>query len=122
MKYTAEGLQKPGKRRMRKKSVYLRFFRTISGACTKRQAIRVWPHSEIFTGRRPVNACWELPKPAGLRDKLSQSPGASACCCGPELTLLGLIPPVRMAEQIVDISLDRHGLPHLPLGLPILGI
>ena len=25
----------------------------------------------------------ELPKPAGLRDKLSQSPGASACCLRP---------------------------------------
>lgn len=41
------------------------------------QAIRVWPHSEIFTGRRPVKMLvGELPKPAVLRDKLSQSPGA----------------------------------------------
>ena len=42
-----------------------------------RQAIRVWPHSEIFAGRRPAKMLvGELPKPAGLRDKLSQSPGA----------------------------------------------
>lgn len=52
---------------------------------TKRQAIRVWPHSEIFAGRRPAKMLvGELPKPAELRDKLSQSPGAmrllSAAC------------------------------------------
>ena len=55
----------------------------------------------------------DLPKPAGLRDKLSQSPGASACWMRPGLTLLGLIfPPVRMAEQIINVCLDRNGLPH----------
>ena len=38
---------------------------------TKRQAIRVWPHSEIFAGRRPAKMLvGELPKPAELRDKL----------------------------------------------------
>ena len=90
----------------------------------KRQAIRVWPHSEIFTGRRPVKMLvGELPKPAGLRDKLSQSPGASACWMRPGLTLLGLIfPPVRMAEQIINVCLDRNGLPHIRLGFAVLGI
>ena len=44
------------------------------------QAIRVWPHSEIFTGRRPVKMLvGELPKPAGLLDTLSRSP----CCLRP---------------------------------------
>ena len=48
------------------------------------QAIRVWPHSEIFTGRRPVKMLvGELPKPAELLDKVSRSPGASACCRRP---------------------------------------
>ena len=48
------------------------------------QAIRVWPHSEIFTGRRPVKMLvGELPKPAELLDTLSRSPGASACCWWP---------------------------------------
>ena len=43
--------------------------------------------------------------------------------CVPELSLLGLIfPPVRMAEQVIDICLDRHGLPHIRLGLAVLGI
>ena len=101
-------------------SVFLRHFR----ACTKRQAIRVWPHSEIFAGRRPAKMLvGELPKPAGLRDKLSQSPGASACWMRPGLTLLGLIfPPVRMAEQIINVCLDRNGLPHIRLGFAVLGI
>ena len=35
------------------------------------QAIRVWPHSEIFTGRRPVKMLvGEFPKPAELLDTL----------------------------------------------------
>lgn len=39
------------------------FFCAIFGACTKRQAIRVWPHSEIFAGRRArKNACWGAPQ------------------------------------------------------------
>ena len=43
------------------------------------QAIPVWPHSEIFTGQRPVKMLvGELPKPAELLDTLSRSPGASA--------------------------------------------
>ena len=108
---------------MRKKAC-TSVFCAIFGACTKRQAIRVWPHSEIFTGLRPVKMLvGELPKPAGLRDKLSQSLGASACWMRPGLTLLGLIfPPVRMAEQIINVCLDRNGLPHIRLGFAVLGI
>ena len=65
----------------------------------------------------------ELPKPAGLRDKVSQSPGAYAYCLRPGLPLRGLIfPPVRVAEQMVNVRLDRHGLPHIRLGLAVLGI
>ena len=41
------------------------------------QAIRVCPHSKFLLGRRPAKMLvGELPKPAVLRDKLSQSPGA----------------------------------------------
>ena len=61
------------------------FFHAMLRRCAFWQAIRVWPHSEIFAGRRPAKMLvGELPKPAGLRDKLSQSPGAmrllSAAC------------------------------------------
>ena len=70
---------------MRKEKHAPPFFRAISGACTFWQAIRVWPHSEIFAGRRPAKMLvGELPKPAAHRDKLSQSSGAmrllSAAC------------------------------------------
>ena len=58
----------------------------------------------------------ELPKPAGLLDTLSRSP----IVCGPAaLSLLGLIPLVRMSEQMVDVPLDGHGLPHIRLGLAV---
>ncbi len=41
------------------------------------QAIRVWPHSEIFTGRRPVKMLvGELPKPAELLDTLVCPPSS----------------------------------------------
>ena len=41
----------------------------------------------------------------------------------PGLTLLGLIfPPVRMAEQIINVCLDRHGLPHIRISFAVLGI
>ena len=40
--------------------------------------------------------------------------------CGPELSLLGLIfTPARCAEQVVDVGLDCHGLPHILLGLAV---
>ena len=39
------------------------------------------------------------------------------------LSLLFLIfALVRQAEQMIDIRLDRHGLPHFLLGRPVLGI
>ena len=59
---------------MRKEKRVPPFFRAISGACAFRQAIRVWPHSEIFTGRRPVKMLvGELPKPAQTRRTSGQS-------------------------------------------------
>ena len=40
----------------------------------------------------------------------------------PALPLLGLVPLVRVAEQTVDVPLDRHSLPHIRLGLAVLRI
>ena len=38
-------------------------FRGLFGGAAKWQAIRVWPHSEIFAGRRArKNACWGAPQ------------------------------------------------------------
>ena len=77
--------KKPEKRRSSKRAFVFLVFRGLFGGAAKWQAIRVWPHSEIFAGRRPAKMLvGELPKPAGLRDKLSQSSGAmrllSAAC------------------------------------------
>lgn len=59
-----------------------------------------------------------LPKPGSLGQNVPKRLAAS-----PPLSRLFLIvPPVRQSEQMVDVGLDRHGLPHIPLGLPILGI
>ena len=74
------------------------------------------------------NFCWaagpqkcllgSLPKPGSLGQNVPKRLAAS-----PPLSRLFLIgAPVRKAEQMVDVGLDRHGLPHIPLGLPILGI
>ena len=39
------------------------------------------------------------------------------------LSLLFLIfLPVRQAQQMVNVYLDRHGLPHFPLRFPVLGV
>ena len=65
----------------------------------------------------------ELPKPAELLDTLSRSPAQAPIVGGPELTLLGLIfLLVRVAEQVIDICLDCHGLPHIRLGLAVFRI
>ena len=78
------------------------------------------PHLPLLHGRGPAKVLvGELPKPAGLLDKVSRSP----IVCGPALPLLGLIfPPVRVAEQVIDVRLDRHSLPHIRLGFAVFGI
>ena len=62
----------------------------------------------------------ELPKPAVLRDKLSQSPGALHRSLRPVTIVPGLIfTLVCYAEQMINVRFYCHGLPHLPLGLPV---
>ena len=40
--------------------------------------------------------------------------------CGRSLSLLCLIfPPAGYAEQMIDVGLDRYGLPHILLGLAV---
>ena len=84
---------------MRKEKRVPPFFRAISGACAFRQAIRVWPHSEIFAGRRPAKMLvGELPKPAGLLDKVSRSP----CCQRPGAIAPGPYDPARPCGRADD--------------------
>ena len=62
----------------------------------------------------------ELPKPAVLRDKLSQVQVRCTIVCGPPLSFLGLIfTLVCYAEQMINVCFYCNGLPHLPLGFPV---
>lgn len=89
---------------------------------TKRQAIRVWPHSEIFAGRRArKNACWGAPQTRCTSGQIvPKSRRYAPVVCGLSLSFLGLILTlVCYAEQMINVRFYRHGLPHLPLGLPV---
>ena len=83
------------------------------------------PTLEIFA--RPQarkNACWGAPQTRRTSGQsVPKSRRYAPVVCGLSLPLLGLIfPPVRHAEQMVNVRLDRHGLPHIGLGLAVLGI
>ena len=75
-------------------------------------AIFAWP------GARK-NACWGAPQ---TRCTSGQSVQRCLLSAAPALPLLGLVPLVRVAEQTVDVPLDRHSLPHIRLGLAVLRI
>ena len=65
------------------------------------------------------NACWGASPNPVLRYKMSQS----KLVASQSLPLLFLIPAsVRHAQQMVNVGLDRHGLPHFLLSGPVLGI
>ena len=102
-----------------------RIFRTIACHYYTEFGIKTASNSGVATLR---NFCWaagpqkcllgSLPKPGSLGQNVPKRLAAS-----PPLSRLFLIvPPIRQSEQMVDVGLDRHGLPHIPLGLPILGI
>ena len=75
------------------------------------------PTPAILRGRGPrKNACWGAPQTRRTSGHFVQKSLLSAA---PALSLLGLVPLVRVAEQTVDVPLDRHGLPHIRLGLAV---
>ena len=83
------------------------------------------PTLEIFAGPQArKNACWGAPQTRRTSGQsVPKSRRYAPVVCGLSLPLLGLIfPPVRHAEQMVNVRLDCHGLPHIGLGLAILGI
>ena len=66
------------------------------------------------------NACWGAPKPAG--DFWTPCPEVPLSAV-PSLPLLGLIlPPSGQVEEVVDVGLDRHRLPHFLLCRPVLSV
>ena len=104
---------------MRKRNTYLRFLRCFGGSAltASRASVATLAIFAARGGRK--NACWGASPNPALRDKMSQSKLSAS----PPLPLLFLIlAPVRHAQQIVNVGLDRHGLPHFLLGGPVLGV
>ena len=83
------------------------------------------PTLEIFAGPQArKNACWGAPQTRRTSGQsVPKSRRYAPVVCGLSLSLLGLIfPPVRYAEQIINVRLDRHSLPHIRLGLAVFRI
>ena len=105
---------------MRKKSVYLRFLRHFRGLHKTASNSGVATLRNFHRPQARENACWGAPQTRRTSGHFVQK---SLVVCGPELSLLGLIfTPIRMAEQMVNVRLDRHGLPHFRLGLAVFRI
>ena len=63
------------------------------------------------------------PNPQDFGTNCLKVPAQAPVVCGLSLSLLGLIfPPVRHAEQMVNVRFDRHSLPHIRLGLAVFRI
>ena len=109
---------------MRKKSVTSVFLRHVaeahemasnSGVATLRNFC--WPQAR-------KNACWGAPQTRWTSGQIvPKSRRYAPVVCGLSLSLLGLIfPPVRHAEQMINVRLDCHSLPHIRLGLAVFRI
>ena len=60
------------------------------------------------------------PNPLNLGTNCPEVPVRCTVVCGPSLSFLGLILTlVCYAEQMINVRFYCHGLPHLPLGLPV---
>ena len=104
---------------MRKRNTHLRFLHYFGGSAltASRASVATLAIFAAREGRK--NACWGASPNPALWDILSQSKLSAS----PSLPLLFLIlAPVRHAQQIVNVGLDRHGLPHFLLRRAVLGI
>ena len=106
---------------MRKKSVTSVFLRHVaeahemasnSGVATLRNFC--WPQAR-------KNACWGAPQTRWTSGQIvPKSRRYAPVVCGPSLSFLGLILTlVCYAEQMINVRFYCHGLPHLPLGIPV---
>ena len=95
------------------------FFRGVSGVRTNGKQGKC-SHTCYFcipAGRK--NACWGASPNPALWDKMSQS----NCLRHRRLSLLFLFAlAVRNAQQMVDVGLDRHGLPHFLLRRSVISV
>ena len=106
-------------RRERKKRRYLRFSVGFPGNALTASRASVATLA-IFASRRAAKTL--VGEPPQTRHFGTSCP--EVCCLRHRcLSLLFLIfALVRQAEQMIDIRLDRHGLPHIRLGFAVLGI
>ena len=86
-----------------------------SGVATLRNFC--WPQAR-------KNACWGAPQTRWTSGQIvPKSRRYAPVVGGLSLSLLGLIfPPVRHAEQMINVRLDCHSLPHIRLGLAVFRI
>ena len=95
------------------------FFRGISGGRTNGKQGKCSHTCYFCIPAGCKNACWGTSPNPALRDILSQSKLSAS----PSLPLLFLIlAPVRHAQQMVNIGLDRHGLPHFLLRRSVVSV
>jgi len=60
------------------------------------------------------------PNPLNFGTNCPKVPVRCTVVCGPSLSFLCLILTlVRYAEQMINVRFYCHGLPHLPLGIPV---
>ena len=82
-----------------------------------------WGHTPKFCWPQArKNACWGVPQTRCTSGQIvPKSRRYAPIVCGMSLLLLGLIfPPVRYAEQMINVRLDCHSLPHIRLGLAVI--
>ena len=109
---------------MRKRSANLRFFALFSEFAQNGKQFGCG-HTPKFLQAAGPQKCLlgSSPNPLDFGTNCPKVLAQAPVGCGPGLTLLGLVfTPVRMAEQIINVCLDRHGLPHIRLGFAVLGI
>ena len=102
----------------------LRFFAPCSGSARNGKQFGCGHTPKFLLAAGPQKCLLgSSPNPLDFGTNCPKVPALCAYCLRPGLTLRGLIfPPVRVAEQMINVRLDRHGLPHIRLGLAVFRI
>ena len=97
------------------------FFAPISGPARNGKQGRC-AHTCYFAWPGAPQKCLlgSSPNPLYFGTNCPEVPVRCTVVCGPSLSFLGLIfTLVCYAEQMINVRFYRHGLPHLPLGIPV---
>ena len=97
------------------------FFAPISGPARNGKQGRC-AHTCYFAWPGAPQKCLlgSSPNPLDFGTNCPKVPVRCTVVCGPSLSFLGLIfTLVCYAEQMVNVCFYCHGLPHLPLGIPV---